>query len=102
MLEDVVSLMTRAERLAELVADLCRRGESVDNELVGLTAAVSGVVSHMPTGVPPELHRRWQLLAARVADATTAAEARTNTLATELEQHARHGRIRRAYVRPST
>ena len=102
MLEDVVSLMSRAERLAELVADLCRRGEPVDNELAGLTVAVSGVVSHMPTGVPPELHRRWQLLAARVADATTAAEARTNTLAAELEQHARQNRVRRAYVRPPT
>ena len=102
MLEDIASLMNRAERLAELVADLCQRGEPVDNEVAGLTAALSGVVSHLPNGVPPELHPRWQLLAERVADATTAAEARASTLATELEQQARHGRIRRAYIRPPT
>lgn len=102
MLEDVVSLMTRAERLADLVADLCRRGEPVDNELVGLTTVVSAVVSRMSDGVPPELHRRWQRLTERLAVATTAAEVRTGTLAAELEQQARHDRIRRAYVRPPT
>ena len=100
MLEEVVNLMTDAERLADRVADLCRRGETVDNELVGLTAAVRTVVTHLPGGVPPALCGRWHNLSRKVAVATAAADARRSELAAELEQHACLDRVRRAYVRP--
>lgn len=100
MLEDVVSLMTLAERSAVCVADLCRRGEPVDNDLDGLTRAVADVTARCPNGIPPELHRRWLALCERVSEATAAAEARRQLLAAELEQQARRHRVRRAYVRP--
>jgi hypothetical protein len=100
VLEDVVRLMTDAGRLADRVADLCRRGESVDNELVGLTAAVRSVVTCLPNGVPPTLSGRWHDLSRKVATATAAADARRVDLAVELEQHARLDRVRKAYVRP--
>lgn len=100
MLEDVVSLVTTAERLADRVTDLCRGGEPVDNELAELTSAVAGVASRCPHGLPPDLHRRWLSLGQRVATATAAAEARRQQLASELEQLARQHRVRRAYVRP--
>jgi hypothetical protein len=100
VLDDVVSLMTTAERTADRIADLCRRGEAVDNELVGLTAAVSGVVAQLPDGVPPDLHLRWLALSERVAAATASAERRQDELSAELEGQARFDRIRRAYVRP--
>lgn len=100
MLEEVVRLMSDAERLADRVADLCRRGESVDNELVGLTTAVRSVVDVLPDGVPPALRGRWHDLSNKVATATAAADARRVDLAIELELHARLDRVRRAYVRP--
>lgn len=100
MLEEVVRLLTHAERLADRVADLCRRGESVDNELVGLTVAVRTVVTHLPGGVPPTLSGRWHDLSHKVAVATAAADALRSELAAELEQHACLDRVRRAYVRP--
>jgi hypothetical protein len=100
VLEDVVSLVTTAERLADRVTDLCRGGEPFDNELVELTSAVEGLASRCSHGLPPELHRRWLSLAERVATATAAAEARRQQLATELSQLAQQHRVRRAYVRP--
>lgn len=100
MLDDLVSLLTAAERTADRIADLCRRGEAVDNELVGLTAAVSGVMARLPDGVPPELHPRWLALTERVAAATALAERRQHELSAELEGQARFERLRRAYVRP--
>jgi hypothetical protein len=100
VLDDVVSLLTTAEQTADRIADLCRRGEAVDNELVGLTAAVSGVVARLPHGVPPSLHPRWLALTERVSAATALAECRRHHLLAELEGQARFERIRRAYVRP--
>lgn len=100
MLEDVVSLMNTAERLADRVTDLCRRGEPVDNDLDGLTAAVAGVAARCPGGLPPELHRRWLALGERVASATALAETRRQQLADELENESRQHRLRRAYGRP--
>ncbi len=100
MLEHVVSLLATAERSADRIADLCRRGEPVDNAVAELSAAVSAVAAVCPNGIPPELHRRWLSLSECVAAATHAAEARTHDLAAELEHTARHDRVRRAYLRP--
>lgn len=102
MLEEVSSLLTTAGRLADRVTDLCQRGEPVDNELDGLNRAVSAAVERLPGGVPPALHTEWRLLTDRIAAATAAAEARKAAMATQLEQTARHDRVRRAYVRPPT
>jgi hypothetical protein len=101
VLEEVSSLLTTAERLADRVADLCRRGEPVDNELTGLNRAVAAVVERVTAGEQADLPRIRQLTD-RVAAATAAAEARKATLATQLEQLSRHDRVRRAYVRPPT
>lgn len=101
MLEEVSSLLTTAERLADRVTDLCRRGEPVDNELAGLNRAVAAVVAGVAGGEPADLLRIRQLTE-RVAAATAAAEARKASLATQLEQLSRHDRVRRAYVRPPT
>jgi hypothetical protein len=101
VLEEVSSLLTTAERLADQVADLCRRGEPVDNELTGLNRAVAAVMDRLAAGELADL-RRIRRLTDRVAAATAAAEARKATLATELEQLSRHDRVRRAYVRPPT
>lgn len=102
MLEEVSSLLTTAGRLADRVTDLCNRGESVDNELDGLNRAVSAAMERMPAGVPPQLQAEWQQLTDRMAAATAAAEARKAAMAAQLEQMARHDRVRRAYVRPPT
>lgn len=101
MLEEVSSLLTTAERLADQVADLCRRGEPVDNDLAGLHRTVAAVMERLAAGESADL-RRIRLLTDRVAAATAAAEARKAALATQLEQLARHDRVRRAYVRPPT
>jgi hypothetical protein len=101
VLDHVTRLLAAAERSADRIADLCRRGESVDNAVAELSAAVAAVAAGCPNGIPPELHRRWLSLSERVAAATRAAEARTNDLAAELEHTARHDRVRRAYLRPA-
>ncbi len=101
MLEHVVSQLAAAERSADRITDLCRRGEPVDNAVAELSAAVSAVSAGCPNGIPPELHRRWLSLGERVAAATRAAEVRTSDLATELEHTARHDRVRQAYLRPT-
>ena len=101
MLNDIVSLLAEAERSADRVTDLCRHGGSVDTELSRLTVVVSTVVGGCPSGIPPELHDRWNALGDRVAAARSAAEARRAALAAELEQTARKVRVRRAYIRPT-
>ena len=99
MLDHVINLLTTAERLADRVADLCLRGEPVDHAVDDLSAAVSAVVAECRSGIPPELHTRWQTLTERVASATSAAQARSGEMAAELEQTARNDRVRRAYSR---
>lgn len=101
MLEEVSGLLTAAEQLTDRVADLCRKGESVDNELTGLNRAVGAVMDRLAAGEVADL-RRIRQLTDRVAAATAAAEARKATLATQLEQLSTHDRVRRAYVRPPT
>lgn len=101
MLDHVTTLLAAAERSADRIADLCRGGESVDNAVAELSAAVSALSAECPNGIPPELHRRWLSLGERVAAATRVAEARTSALAAELEHTARHDRVRRAYLRPT-
>lgn len=97
MLQPVISLLADAERAADRIADLCRGGQSVDNELAGLSATVAAIAA---ATVPAELLARVRQLSERVAVATRAAEARRSELAAELEQAARHDRVRRAYARP--
>lgn len=100
MLDHVINLLTTAERSADRVADLCRRGQPVDNAVDELSAVVSAVAAEYPNGLPAELHSRWSALTERVAEATLAAQARSGELAAELEQTARQDRVRRAYSRP--
>jgi hypothetical protein len=100
VLDHVITLLTTAERSADRIADLCRRGEPVDNAVGELSAAVAAVVAVCPNGLPPELQPRWHTLTERVATATYAAQTRSGELAAELEQTARQDRVRRAYARP--
>ena len=91
MLQDLTSVLTTAERLADRVTDLCGRGEPADNELADLGRAVAV----LPTGTPVV-----QVLAAKVAAALAAAETAKAAVAAELEQLAARGRVSRAYGRP--
>ncbi|MCU0703217.1 MAG: hypothetical protein MUF18_04415 [Fimbriiglobus sp.] len=100
MLDDVVTLLAAAERQADRVADLCRSGQPVDNEVGELSATVARVMAAVPNGVPPECAQRWLTLAERVAAATNAAEAQMAELAKRLDRQALHDRARRAYARP--
>jgi hypothetical protein len=97
VLQPVISLLADAEHAADRIADLCRGGLPVDNELAALSATVAAIAA---APVPAELHARVRQLAERVDAATRAADARRTELAAELEQAARTDRVRRAYARP--
>jgi hypothetical protein len=103
VLEELANATHHAGHLADLVAGLCARGESIDQAVSDLADRVDRITALV---VADNADLDWatepvaRQLIARLAVATTVAEARKAAVATELEALAQRDRVDRTYRRP--